>query len=65
MERSTPIVSEFVGRRIYVNNGIRLVPVSVLEEMVGHHVGEFAATRKRPIRPVAKQAKLVSKSSKK
>jgi small subunit ribosomal protein S19 len=43
--RRSTIFPEFVGLTIAVHNGRQLVPVIVSEEMVGHKLGEFAATR--------------------
>ena len=39
------ILPEMVGLTIAVHNGKQHVPVSINEEMVGHKLGEFAATR--------------------
>tara|TARA_B100001939_G_C16615670_1_gene477026 strand:- start:106 stop:264 length:159 start_codon:yes stop_codon:yes gene_type:complete len=39
------IMPEFVGLTIAVHNGKQHVPVLVTENMVGHKLGEFAATR--------------------
>ncbi len=43
--RSSTIVPEMVGLTIAVHNGRQHVPVFVTENMVGHKLGEFAATR--------------------
>ena len=43
--RRSTIFPEFVGLTIAVHNGRQHVPVLVSEEMVGHKLGEFAATR--------------------
>jgi small subunit ribosomal protein S19 len=43
--RSSTIFPEFVGHTIAVYDGRKHVPVYVTEEMVGHKLGEFAATR--------------------
>lgn len=39
------ILPNMVGLTIAVHNGRQHVPVLVSEEMVGHKLGEFAATR--------------------
>jgi len=39
------VVPEMVGLTIAVHNGRQHVPVLVSENMVGHKLGEFAATR--------------------
>lgn len=43
--RSSTIYPDFVGHTIAVHDGRKHVPVYVLEEMVGHKLGEFAPTR--------------------
>ncbi|MBQ8393914.1 MAG: 30S ribosomal protein S19 [Clostridia bacterium] len=43
--RSSTIFPEFVGHTIAVHNVKNHVPVYVIEDMVGHKLGEFALTR--------------------
>jgi len=43
--RRSTITPEFVGHTVAVHNGNKFVPVYVTENMVGHKLGEFAATR--------------------
>ena len=43
--RSSTIFPEFVGHTIAVHDGRKHVPVYVIEDMVGHKLGEFALTR--------------------
>jgi small subunit ribosomal protein S19 len=43
--RRSTIFPNFVGLTIAVHNGRQHVPVFVTEDMVGHKLGEFAATR--------------------
>jgi len=43
--RSSQIPPEFVGHTFSVHNGRIFINVFVSEEMVGHRLGEFAATR--------------------
>ncbi len=43
--RRSVIFPEMVGLTIAVHNGRQHVPVFVTEDMVGHKLGEFAATR--------------------
>lgn len=43
--RRSMILPDMVGLTIAVHNGRQHVPVHVNEEMVGHKLGEFAATR--------------------
>ncbi len=44
--RASFIIPEFVGLFLYVYNGKNFIPVKVVENMVGHKLGEFAPTRK-------------------
>ena len=43
--RRSTIFPEFVGHTFAVHDGRKHVPVYVTEDMVGHKLGEFAATR--------------------
>ena len=43
--RASTIMPEMVGLSIAVHDGRRHVPVYITENMVGHKLGEFAATR--------------------
>ena len=43
--RASTIVPEMVGHTIAVHDGRKHVPVYIVEEMVGHKLGEFAPTR--------------------
>lgn len=43
--RRSTITPEFVGLTIAVHNGRQHVPIIITENMVGHKLGEFAATR--------------------
>ena len=43
--RSSMITPDFVGLTFAVHNGRKHVPVFITEAMVGHRLGEFAATR--------------------
>ena len=44
--RRSTIFPDFIGHTIAVHNGKDFIPVYVTEDMVGHKLGEFAATRK-------------------
>ena len=44
--RSSTIFPEMVGMTFSVHNGKLHLPVYVVEDMVGHKLGEFAPTRK-------------------
>ena len=43
--RRSTVHPEMIGHTIAVHNGRKFVPVYVTENMVGHKLGEFAATR--------------------
>ena len=43
--RRSMIVPEMVGLTILVHNGRQHMPVFITEELVGHKLGEFVATR--------------------
>ena len=43
--RRSTILPEFVGLTFGVYNGIKFIPVSVNENMIGHKFGEFSPTR--------------------
>ncbi len=43
--RRSMIVPEFVGHNLAIHNGKSFISVFVTENMVGHRLGEFSATR--------------------
>ena len=43
--RRSTIIPQFVGMNFAVHNGKKFIPVHVTDQMVGHKLGEFAATR--------------------
>jgi len=43
--RRSTILPDFIGLTFLVHNGKKHIPVYVTENMVGHKLGEFAATR--------------------
>ncbi|MBE0430884.1 MAG: 30S ribosomal protein S19 [Dehalococcoidia bacterium] len=43
--RSSTVLPEMIGHTIAVHNGRRHVPILITENMVGHKLAEFAATR--------------------
>jgi small subunit ribosomal protein S19 len=43
--RRSTIVPDFIGHTLAVHNGRKFIPVYVTENMVGHKLGEFSATR--------------------
>lgn len=44
--RASVITPEMIGRAFGVHNGRTFTEVRVMEDMVGHRLGEFAPTRK-------------------
>ena len=55
--RRSTIFPNFVGLTIAVHNGRQHVPVFVTEDMVGHKLGEFSATRTYKCHAADKKAK--------
>ena len=45
--RDMIILPEMVGAVIYVYTGREHLPVTIVEEMIGHRLGEFALTRNK------------------
>lgn len=45
--RDMVIIPEMVGKKILVHSGKTFEPVQVIDEMLGHYLGEFVLTRKR------------------
>ena len=43
--RRSTIYPDFIGHTFAVHNGKEFIPVYVTEDMVGHKLGEFVATR--------------------
>lgn len=43
--RRSVVMPEFIGYTFAVHNGKKFIPVYVTENMIGHKLGEFAATR--------------------
>lgn len=39
------ILPEWVGKKIEVHNGRKWIAVSIVEDMIGHRLGEFSPTR--------------------
>lgn len=44
--RRSTITPEMIGYVFGVHNGRNFIEVKVMEDMVGHHLGEFSPTRK-------------------
>ena len=45
--RTMVVLPEMVGKTIEIHKGNTFEPIVILEEMVGHRLGEFALTRKK------------------
>lgn len=43
--RGSTIIPQMVGLTFDVHNGHKFIPVAVVEDMIGHKLGEFAPTR--------------------
>lgn len=43
--RRSTIMPDFIGLTIAVHNGRQHVPILITDNMIGHKLGEFAATR--------------------
>ncbi len=43
--RRSTVIPEMVGHTIAIHNGRKFIPVYMTENMVGHKLGEFSATR--------------------
>ena len=43
--RRSTIMPDFVGLTFGVYNGLKFIPVTITENMVGHKLGEFSPTR--------------------
>lgn len=47
--RATVISKQMLGLNLDIYNGLRFFSVTVTPDMIGHTVGEFAPTRKKPV----------------
>ncbi|MCD6464620.1 30S ribosomal protein S19 [Candidatus Woesearchaeota archaeon] len=45
--RAMVVLPSMVGKTVRVYNGKEFVPITIMPEMIGHRLGEFAMTRKR------------------
>ena len=43
--RRSTVTPDMIGLTIAVHNGQKFIPVFITENMIGHKLGEFAATR--------------------
>jgi small subunit ribosomal protein S19 len=44
--RNSIILPNFVGKIVQVHNGNTFIKITVIQEMIGHKLGEFVKTRK-------------------
>ena len=47
--RATVLTEQMLGLRINIYNGIRFYTIVVSSDMLGHRLGEFSPTRKKPV----------------
>ncbi len=45
--RDCVIIPEMVGVTLSIHKGKEFIPITIIEEMLGHYLGELAPTRKR------------------
>lgn len=45
--RRSMILPDWVGKSIQVHNGRKWIDVSIVEDMIGHRLGEFSPTRQK------------------
>ena len=56
--RRSVILPEFVGLNFQVHNGMKFIPITITEEMIGHRFGEFSQTRKLTVHKEKKEKKI-------
>ena len=59
--RASTIMPQMIGHTIAVYNGRKHVPIYITENMIGHRLGEFAATRTFRGHTGARKAEVVKK----
>ena len=47
ISKNSTIIPKFIGITLKIYNGKRFTFIKIIEEMVGHKIGEFIATRKQ------------------
>jgi small subunit ribosomal protein S19 len=47
--RRSIILPQFIGKQLFIHNGKNFISLKVNEDMVGHRLGEFATSRRKPI----------------
>lgn len=64
--RRSMIVPEWVDKTVQVHNGRHWIPVKIIEDMIGHRLGEFAPTRtKSPHKQAVLRAKAAAAKKRK
>ena len=63
--RRSTIMPEAVGLTFAVHNGKKFIPVFISENMIGHKLGEFAATRQFRAHSGDKKASVKKEGTKK
>jgi small subunit ribosomal protein S19 len=64
--RRSMVLPDWVGQRVDVHNGRKWIPVNIEEDMIGHRLGEFAATRSKSVhKAVLLKQRQAQKSKKK
>jgi small subunit ribosomal protein S19 len=63
--RNCTIIDMMIGLEIQVHNGHKFIPVKVQENLLGHKLGEFSATRTFKGHPLLKKQKEEGKKEKK
>jgi small subunit ribosomal protein S19 len=52
--RATVITKQMLGLKLDIYNGIRFFNIIITNDMIGHSVGEFSPTRKKPLQKKTK-----------
>lgn len=47
--RRSVILPKFLGKNFFIYNGKSFIPLTVIDDMIGHKFGEFANTRKKAV----------------
>ena len=47
--RATVLTQQMLGLRINIYNGMRFYTIVVSSDMLGHRLGQFSPTRKKPV----------------
>lgn len=48
LNRNCIITKDFLGKVFQIHNGIKYIDVEIQEDMLGHKLGEFASSHKKP-----------------